>query len=102
MKMEDEPPSKKYRKDDDERVQRAALLMIKSKMLSVPQVRNLLIVGLCESLLFRRLLGLVYNYSSTSNYTEQYPTRQCFLMVSREFLFGESRLKTLFRFVRDG
>jgi hypothetical protein len=37
---EQQPPSKKARKEmDDERVQRAALFMIKSQLLSVPQVK---------------------------------------------------------------
>jgi len=49
MKTEEEPPSKKPRKDDDERVHRAALLLIKSQMLSVPQVKRILIlVGVRE------------------------------------------------------
>ena len=39
MKMDDEiPPAKKARKEDDERVERAARMILKSPMLSVPQV----------------------------------------------------------------
>lgn len=37
MGMEEQPSPKKPRKDDDERVGRAAQLMIKSPLLSVPQ-----------------------------------------------------------------
>ena len=39
MKMDDEiPPAKKARKEDDERVERAARMILKSPILSVPQV----------------------------------------------------------------
>ena len=38
MKTEEQPSAKKPRKDDDERVQRAARLLLKSPILSVPQV----------------------------------------------------------------
>lgn len=41
---EQQPPSKKRKEADDERVQRAALFMIKSQSLSVPQVRNTMCV----------------------------------------------------------
>lgn len=37
MKTEEQPSAKKQRKDDDERVTRAARLMLKSTILSVPQ-----------------------------------------------------------------
>jgi hypothetical protein len=38
---EQQPPSKKRKEVDDERVQRAALFMIKSQSSSVPQVRKI-------------------------------------------------------------
>ena len=41
---EQQPPSKKRKEVDDERVQRAALFMIKSQSSSVPQVRNTMCV----------------------------------------------------------
>lgn len=48
-----QPPSaKKYRKDDDERVQRAARLIIKSPILSVPQVSELLSIFIFYFTLF--------------------------------------------------
>ena len=39
IKMEEQPLAKKARKEDDERVNRAAQMILKSPILSVPQVR---------------------------------------------------------------
>lgn len=57
MKLEEEPPSKKPRKDDDERVHRAAMLMIKSQNLSVPQVRQFRYQRGCATLSFRNFFA---------------------------------------------
>ena len=40
MKFEEQPSAKKARKDDDERVHHAVRLLLKSPILTVPQVRS--------------------------------------------------------------